>query len=90
VALVLLFKVGLRLMRDYDNQIKAGVVSPVLDAKNFMTWTSIRPSGNNTLSPHGETIANWQRRCATLSRCGCNDRGLALDARSAVGDPDEL
>ncbi|WP_339080597.1 alanine/glycine:cation symporter family protein [Pseudomonas sp. TMP9] len=35
VALVLLFKVGLRLMRDYDNQIKAGVVSPVLDAKNF-------------------------------------------------------
>ncbi|MBP8202437.1 MAG: alanine:cation symporter family protein [Pseudomonas sp.] len=35
VALVLLFKVGLRLMRDYDKQIKAGVVSPVLDAKNF-------------------------------------------------------
>ncbi|WP_341304094.1 alanine/glycine:cation symporter family protein [Pseudomonas sp. TMP25] len=35
VALVMLFKVGLRLMRDYDNQIKAGVVSPVLDAKNF-------------------------------------------------------
>ena len=35
IALALLFKVGLRLMRDYDNQIKAGVESPVLDAKQF-------------------------------------------------------
>lgn len=35
IALVLLFKVGLRLMRDYDNQIKAGIESPVFDAKNF-------------------------------------------------------
>ncbi len=35
VALALLFKVGLRLMRDYDSQIKAGIESPVLDAKNF-------------------------------------------------------
>ncbi|WNF46741.1 alanine/glycine:cation symporter family protein [Pseudomonas sp. SG20056] len=35
IALTLLFKVGLRLMRDYDNQIKAGVESPVFDAKNF-------------------------------------------------------
>ena len=35
VALALLFKVGLRLMRDYDSQIKAGVESPVFDAKQF-------------------------------------------------------
>jgi AGCS family alanine or glycine:cation symporter len=35
IALVLLFKVGLRLMRDYDSQIKAGVESPVFNAKNF-------------------------------------------------------
>lgn len=35
VALALLFKVGLRLMRDYDAQIKAGVQEPVLDAKQF-------------------------------------------------------
>ncbi|WP_068830538.1 alanine/glycine:cation symporter family protein [Pseudomonas sp. BMS12] len=35
VALALLFKVGLRLMRDYDNQVKAGVETPVLDAKQF-------------------------------------------------------
>ena len=35
IALTLLFKVGLRLMRDYDNQIKAGVESPVFDPKAF-------------------------------------------------------
>lgn len=35
VTVGLLFKVGLRLMRDYASQIKAGVESPVLDAKNF-------------------------------------------------------
>ncbi|MBB6340628.1 AGCS family alanine or glycine:cation symporter [Pseudomonas fluvialis] len=34
-ALFMLFKVGLRLMRDYDSQIQAGVQSPVLDAKQF-------------------------------------------------------
>ena len=35
IALALLFKVGLRLMRDYDSQIKAGVDSPVFDPKKF-------------------------------------------------------
>jgi len=35
IALALLFKVGLRLMRDYDKQIKAGVASPVFDPKDF-------------------------------------------------------
>jgi AGCS family alanine or glycine:cation symporter len=35
IALALLFKVGLRLMRDYDKQIKAGVESPVFDPKDF-------------------------------------------------------
>ncbi|MNF50388.1 Amino-acid carrier protein AlsT [compost metagenome] len=35
IALALLFKVGLRLMRDYDKQIKAGVESPVFDPKAF-------------------------------------------------------
>ena len=34
-ALFMLFKVGLRLMRDYDSQIQAGVQSPVLDARQF-------------------------------------------------------
>ncbi|EIK54673.1 amino acid carrier protein [Stutzerimonas stutzeri TS44] len=35
VALALLFKVGLRLMRDYDGQRKAGVESPVLDPRDY-------------------------------------------------------
>jgi AGCS family alanine or glycine:cation symporter len=35
VALALLFKVGLRLMRDYDSQIEAGIESPVFDPKQF-------------------------------------------------------
>ncbi|MGP0170305.1 alanine/glycine:cation symporter family protein [Pseudomonas sp. NCHU5208] len=35
IALALLFKVGLRLMRDYDDQIKAGVESPVFDPQKF-------------------------------------------------------
>lgn len=34
-AVFMLFKIGLRLMRDYDEQISAGVESPVLDAKKF-------------------------------------------------------
>lgn len=35
IALALLFKVGLRLMRDYDSQVRAGVESPVFDPKPF-------------------------------------------------------
>ena len=35
VAIALLFKVGMRLMRDYDGQIKAGVQEPVFDASKF-------------------------------------------------------
>ncbi|HEY6612497.1 MAG TPA: alanine/glycine:cation symporter family protein [Pseudomonas sp.] len=35
VALALLFKVGLRLMRDYDAQVKAGVEQPVFDRRQF-------------------------------------------------------
>lgn len=35
IALALLFKVGLSLMRDYDSQIKAGIDSPVFDPKKF-------------------------------------------------------
>src|SRR5690606_30581683 len=34
-AVFMLFKVGLRLMRDYDRQIEAGVASPELDAAQF-------------------------------------------------------
>ena len=51
VALALLFKVGLRLMRDYDGQIKAGVESPVFDPRQFAdldldpaAWPATPPS----------------------------------------------
>lgn len=56
VALVLLFKVGLRLMHDYDRQIKAGVSQPVLSTDNFAdldldpkVWTA-----NGPLTPPAE------------------------------------
>ncbi|HUE91665.1 alanine/glycine:cation symporter family protein [Pseudomonas sp.] len=59
IALALLFKVGLRLMRDYDSQIKAGVESPVLDAKNFAdldldpaVWSNSAPAAK--ASNHAE------------------------------------
>ncbi|MGL4316670.1 MAG: alanine/glycine:cation symporter family protein [Pseudomonas sp.] len=35
VALAMLLNVGLRLMRDYDAQRKAGIATPVFDAKQF-------------------------------------------------------
>ncbi|MNE95568.1 Sodium:alanine symporter family protein [compost metagenome] len=35
VAIALLFKIGMRLMHDYDAQIKAGVEEPVFDASKF-------------------------------------------------------
>ncbi|WP_212631796.1 alanine/glycine:cation symporter family protein [Pseudomonas sp. KB-10] len=35
LALTLLFKVGLRVMRDYDEQCKAGIKEPVLDPSRF-------------------------------------------------------
>ncbi|WP_312232823.1 alanine:cation symporter family protein, partial [Stutzerimonas nitrititolerans] len=35
VALALLFKTGLRLMRDYDAQVRAGIEQPVLDARDY-------------------------------------------------------
>lgn len=35
VALALLFKVGLRVMRDYDEQRRAGIQQPVFDAARF-------------------------------------------------------
>ena len=35
IALAMLFKVGLRVMRDYDEQRKAGVSQPVFDSAKF-------------------------------------------------------
>ncbi|WP_421683066.1 alanine:cation symporter family protein [Stutzerimonas urumqiensis] len=35
IALAFLFKIGLRLMRDYDGQVRAGATQPVLDPKVY-------------------------------------------------------
>jgi len=35
IAVALLFKTGLRLMRDYDAQVRAGIEQPVLNAKDY-------------------------------------------------------
>ncbi|MCE8035306.1 alanine:cation symporter family protein [Billgrantia tianxiuensis] len=35
IALLMLFKPGLRIMRDFDEQIRAGIRHPVFDAKKF-------------------------------------------------------
>jgi AGCS family alanine or glycine:cation symporter len=35
IAVTLLFKVGLRLMRDYDSQVRAGVEEPVFDPRQY-------------------------------------------------------
>lgn len=55
VALALLFKVGLRLMRDYDRQMKAGIKSPVFDPKEFSdldldpaVWAQLKAQRDNT------------------------------------------
>ena len=63
VALTLLFKVGLRLMRDYDGQIEAGVESPVFDPKQFAdldldpaAWPASPPKAAR--EPKGAEIAH--------------------------------
>ncbi|MNY43302.1 Amino-acid carrier protein AlsT [compost metagenome] len=35
IALALLFNVGMRLLRDYDQQRKAGIKTPVFDSSQF-------------------------------------------------------
>jgi AGCS family alanine or glycine:cation symporter len=35
IALAMLFKVGLRVMRDYDEQRRAGIRQPVFDSAKF-------------------------------------------------------
>jgi AGCS family alanine or glycine:cation symporter len=56
VALTMLFKVGLRLMRDYDSQVKAGVAEPVLDTKQFADL-DLDPSVWNASTGHSKTAS---------------------------------
>ncbi|MBU3059619.1 alanine/glycine:cation symporter family protein [Pseudomonas indica] len=62
VAVALLFKTGLRLMRDYDAQVKAGVERPVFDRRQYAdleldpaAWPEPRPE------PHVTAAAVHQR-----------------------------
>ena len=55
-AVFMLFKVGLRVMRDYDAQIEAGVASPVLDAKQFADL-DLDPSVWNAAPGQAETAS---------------------------------
>lgn len=59
VALTLLFKVGLRLMRDYDGQVKAGIESPVLDPRQYAdldldptAWPQVPSPVPHVTAPH--------------------------------------
>ncbi|MDH1263822.1 alanine/glycine:cation symporter family protein [Pseudomonas sp. GD03944] len=51
IALALLFKVGLRIMKDYDEQSRAGIKQPVFDASKFAdleldraAWPTVAPA----------------------------------------------
>ena len=69
IALALLFKVGLRVMRDYDDQRKAGIKQPVFDSAKFADLdldTNAWPAGQHaentqSASPAGAGEAQAQR-----------------------------
>ncbi|MFO3675202.1 alanine/glycine:cation symporter family protein [Pseudomonas protegens] len=63
VALAMLFKVGLRVMRDYDEQRRAGVAQPVFDSRKFAdldldlkAWPA-EPSATAEAEPQGVPAA---------------------------------
>ena len=56
VALALLFKVGLRVMRDYDDQRKAGIKQPVFDSAKFTDLDLDRNAW--PANPQAETAAD--------------------------------
>ena len=59
VALALLFKVGLRVMRDYDQQAAAGAARPVFDANQFSDLAIDRAAW--VIEPEAglSTVAAW-------------------------------
>jgi len=68
IALALLLKVGLRLMRDYDQQRAAGVDTPVFDPKQFadldldpQAWPSRAPSAPSA-APAADLLASQAAR----------------------------
>ncbi|TFH87499.1 alanine:cation symporter family protein [Billgrantia azerbaijanica] len=67
VALILLIKPGLRFMRDFDDQIKAGIRHPVFDASQFSdlnvdpTAWDIEPEDRQRLQRAREAVAHPAR-----------------------------
>ncbi|MCK2184960.1 alanine/glycine:cation symporter family protein [Halomonas getboli] len=59
IALILLFKPGLRILRDFDGQIRSGVTRPVFDAERF---------GDLDVDPAAWEIAPEDREHARHSR----------------------
>jgi AGCS family alanine or glycine:cation symporter len=66
VALAMLFKVGMRVMRDYDEQRRAGVKQPVFDSSKFTdldldlkAWPTNPPAtaGKTEAEPQGVPAA---------------------------------
>lgn len=61
IALALLFKVGLRLMRDYDEQRSAGIKTPVFDSAKFADLDLDRdawPTGQAAETPEGKPVVS--------------------------------
>ena len=86
VALALLFKVGLRVMRDYDEQRKAGIQQPVFDSSKFadLTWT-VTPGLpiRRRKPPPTRQLAKF-RRSADILLPGRPVRGRLLHLRSPL------
>jgi AGCS family alanine or glycine:cation symporter len=64
----LLFKVGMRIMRDYDDQRAAGIKQPVFDSAKFPTWTWTEGLADQSASRRqGPSRTAWRTCSATLT-----------------------
>lgn len=69
IALALLFKVGLRLLRDYDQQREAGIKTPVFDSSRFKdldldfeAWPPRATQNNNVSDPATQPVTAAMQR----------------------------
>jgi AGCS family alanine or glycine:cation symporter len=60
MALAMLFKVGMRVMRDYDEQRRAGVKQPVFDSSKFADLDLDLKAWPNSPQAAGKTEAEPQ------------------------------
>jgi len=68
VALAMLFKVGMRILRDYDDQRKAGIKTPVFDSSRFPDLDlDLQAWPNNPQPEPAEAKAEVARKPATQS-----------------------